>query len=190
MNLEQFTCFNLWKHVLINRRCNYGMRPSCFEMLYLLLQLLVQTMKDTKYKLHICSFCWCILFWHFDKSKHFRGFNKEQNTSVIHIVIDILYCPFYCAFSLYIQSTVFKVKWIFYDIIIIMHCPNEETRTNNALKSGCWKCFKFTMYPKSDCYYWNSGRRHEQIFCPFYWVVRRHQLRMCYNQCQISLSFP
>ena len=39
------------------------------------------------------------------------------------------------AFSLYIKSTVVKVKWIFYDIIMITRCPNE---TGNGNK----QCFK------------------------------------------------
>ena len=40
------------------------------------------------------------------------------------------------AFSLYIKSTVVKVKLIFYDIIMITRCPNETGNGNNVLKSG------------------------------------------------------
>ena len=39
------------------------------------------------------------------------------------------------AFSLYIRRTVVKVKWIFYDIIMITR-PNETGNGNNVLKSG------------------------------------------------------
>ena len=40
------------------------------------------------------------------------------------------------ALSLYIKSTVVKVKWIFYDIIMITRCRNEMGSGNNVFESG------------------------------------------------------